>query len=97
LITPLHHVDTALCVVAERSMNAYLDGGCEIPLAAHATLDGSQLHLRGLVASPDGRRLIRAECVGAAVTGVAMGQQLGADLLAAGAAEILADLHHATA
>lgn len=92
LIAPLHHDGTALCVSAERAMSTFLAGGCDVPLAAHATLDGTDLHLRGLVASPDGRRIARDERSGAAADGVALGRELGAALVAAGADEILAEL-----
>lgn len=92
LIAPLHHAGTALCVSAERAMSAFLAGGCDVPLAAHATLDGTNLHLRGLVASPDGRRIARDERSGATADGVALGRELGAALVAAGADEILAEL-----
>lgn len=92
LIAPLHHDATALCVTAERAMSAYLAGGCDVPLAAHATLDGTQLHLRGLVANPDGRRVARDERSGPAAHGAELGRELGAALVAAGADEILAEL-----
>lgn len=92
LVAPLHHEPTALCVTAERAMSAYLAGGCDVPLAAHATLDGEGLQLRGLVASPDGQRIARDTCSGPAAQGVALGRQLGATLVAAGADEILAEL-----
>jgi hydroxymethylbilane synthase len=92
LIAPLHHDGTALCVNAERAMSAFLAGGCDVPLAAHATLDGADLHLRGLVASPDGRRIARDERNGPATHGVELGRELGAALVAAGADKILAEL-----
>ncbi|MFZ0788700.1 MAG: hydroxymethylbilane synthase, partial [Chromatiaceae bacterium] len=44
LISPLHHGDTALRVRAERAMNARLHGGCQVPIAGHATLAGGTLH-----------------------------------------------------
>ncbi|MBV5272339.1 MAG: hydroxymethylbilane synthase, partial [Lamprocystis purpurea] len=47
LIAPLHHGETALRIRAERAMNARLHGGCQVPIAGHATLDGERLLLRG--------------------------------------------------
>jgi len=94
LIEPLHHSETATRVAAERAMSAALDGGCDVPLAAHATLRGDELHLCGLVASTDGRRLVRDECIGPAGEPLALGRQLGAKLLAAGAGQILEQLRH---
>lgn len=92
LIAPLHDENTALCVTAERAMSAFLAGGCDVPLAAHASLDGTDLRLRGLVASPDGRRIARDERRGPATQGAELGRELGAALVAAGADEILAEL-----
>ncbi len=64
LIAPLHHRDTADRVLAERAMNARLHGGCQVPIAGHATLDGDRLLLKGLVGNPDGSRILRAESSG---------------------------------
>ncbi len=94
LIAPLHDTKTGLCVEAERAMSAYLEGGCDVPLAAHATLGGGLLRLTGLVASLDGRRIAREETSGPASDGIELGRQLGEALLAAGAAGILDELQH---
>lgn len=90
LITPLHDNESALCVAAERAMSAQLNGGCDIPLAAHAVIHEGELNLCGLVASPDGARIVRDELTGPASEGEALGSALGKKLGAAGAAEILA-------
>jgi hydroxymethylbilane synthase len=92
LIAPLHDTITGLCVEAERAMSATLEGGCDVPLAAHATLVGGELHLAGLVASLDGRRIARDETAGPAADGVDIGRQLATALLAAGAGRILDEL-----
>ena len=93
LIEPLHDRATGLCVVAERSMSATLEGGCDIPLAAHATLHDGEIRLAGLVASVDGRRIVRDSISGPSGNGIELGRQLGEALLAAGAAGILDELH----
>lgn len=92
LIAPLHDRVTGLCVTAERAMSAHLEGGCDVPLAAHATLNGTQLHLAGLVASLDGLHIARAVLVGKPGDGVALGRKLGEALLADGAGQILQNL-----
>lgn len=92
LIVSLNDPTTGLCVAAERAMSAYLAGGCDVPLAAHATLERRDLRLAGLVASLDGRRLVREEVSGSAADGIELGRQLGAALMAAGADRILDDL-----
>ena len=61
LLAPLHHRETALRVTAERALNKHLNGGCQVPIACYALLDGEQLWLRGLVGQPDGTQLLRAE------------------------------------
>jgi hydroxymethylbilane synthase len=93
LIEPLHHTATAERVMAERAMNARLNGGCQVPIAGHAVheADGG-LYLRGLVGTPDGRRVLRAERRGAGSEAMAMGTAVAEDLLAQGAQEILAAL-----
>jgi hydroxymethylbilane synthase len=80
------------CVRAEREVSRALGGNCAIPLAAHAALENGRLSLRALVASPDGKRIVRAECAGAATDPEALGAQAAALLRERGAAEILAAL-----
>lgn len=92
LIQILHHHDSGIRVAAERAMSAFLDGGCDVPLAAHATLHGDVMILSGLVASVDGRRVARDEISGPIDTGNELGRGLGAALVGAGAREILDDL-----
>ena len=53
-VAPLDHRPTAIAVTAERAMLAELDGSCRTPIAGHATIDGTTLVLRGLIALPDG-------------------------------------------
>ena len=93
LIAPLDHPETALRVRAERAMNARLHGGCQVPIAGFATLDGEGIQLRGLVGTPDGSRILRAEAEGSRDAPEALGTTVAEALLAQGAAEILATLH----
>lgn len=95
LIGPLHHPDTALRVRAERALNARLHGGCQVPIAGHATLEGGRLHLRGLVGTPDGSRVLRAQAHGSSDDPEALGIAVAEDLLQQGAGEILGALHAA--
>jgi len=85
----LHDPETALCVTAERAMNARLSGGCQVPIAGFAELQGEQLLMRGLVGSPDGSVLYRSECSGSSANGVLIGRRIAEDLLAQGADKIL--------
>jgi len=92
LIAALHHGPTAARVAAERSLNRRLHGGCQVPIAGHALLEGDRLYLRGLVGLPDGSRILRAERHGPAGEPVALGEAVAQDLLDQGAGAILADL-----
>lgn len=89
LLAALDHAPTRTCVAAERALNAALEGGCQVPIAGYAALDGAALHLRALVGAPDGTRIVRGERRGAAVDATAIGADLAQELLARGAKEIL--------
>ncbi len=93
LIAGLAHADTSTRVRAERAFNRRLEGGCQVPLAAHALLHGDELHLRGLVGAVDGSRILRAEIRGSRDQGEELGVSLAEDLLAQGAGELLAQAH----
>jgi len=97
LISPLHHGDTALRVRAERAMNARLHGGCQVPIAGHATLAGGTLHLRGLVGTPDGTRVLRAAAEAPSSDPESLGAAVAAELLSQGAGVILSALQDAAA
>ena len=86
-LAPLDHPPTARCVAAERAFLARLEGGCQTPLAAHATLDGDQLLIEGLVGAPDGSVILRAEMRG--TDAATLGRELAELLLSRGADEIL--------
>ena len=95
LLAPLHHQATAARVLAERALNRRLEGGCQVPIAGFAELDGDRLHLRALVGEPDGSRVIRAEGEGPLDQPGELGVRVAEDLLAQGAAAILERLHQA--
>jgi hydroxymethylbilane synthase len=93
LIAPLHHQATADRVHAERAINHRLMGGCQVPVAGHAVLEGDDIFLRGLVGTPDGALVLRAERRGPRAEAEALGTALADDLLGQGAGEILKALH----
>ena len=92
LLQPLQDGNCSACVRAERAVNLSLGGSCSIPLGAFAEITGQQLKLRALVASPDGRRIARAERVGDASDPEALGLRVADALRGEGATEILAAL-----
>ena len=89
LLACLNDPQTATRVTAERALNRHLNGGCQVPIACYAVLEGDQLWLRGLVGQPDGTQLLRAEGRAPAEQAEALGVQVGEALLAQGAAQIL--------
>jgi len=91
-LQPLHHLETAQCIEAERAMSRALGGSCQVPLGGFAEIEGEVLRLRGFVASPDGTRMISSELSGMPETGTVMGAQLAKNLKVQGAEEILAAL-----
>nr|WP_235357445.1 hydroxymethylbilane synthase [Arsukibacterium sp. MJ3] len=95
LLAPLEHYATRLCVLAERAMNRRLQGGCQVPIGAFATLNGNQLQLRGLVGSLDGSQIIRAQHSGSADTAEQLGLMVAEQLLAQGAGAILQQVYQA--
>ena len=92
LMQPLHHLETAQCVEAERAMSRALGGSCQVPLGGFAEITGKVLRLRGFVASPDGTCMISDELSGEPKTGTVMGVQLARNLEVQGAEKILAAL-----
>ncbi len=92
LVSPLSHYATQVCTAAERSFLHSLEGGCQVPIAAMATLSDEHLHIEGLVADLDGARVIRDEVTGSADSSLALGRQLGDRLIALGAEAILREV-----
>jgi hydroxymethylbilane synthase len=81
LLAPLNHLATAQAVTAERKVSKVFGGSCQVPLAAFATVADGQMHLRAMVATPDGSRMASAEVRGAADTAEQLGEAV-AKLLA---------------
>jgi hydroxymethylbilane synthase len=92
LLAPLDHPQTRSAITAERAVLHRLGGGCHVPIAAHADVlphDPSHLILRGMIASPDGARLLSAHVVGPLTEAAALGRHLAEQLLAQGALALL--------
>jgi hydroxymethylbilane synthase len=86
----LHHAPSFIEVTAERAFLGKLGGGCHVPVAARAFMDGELLDIRGMVAEPDGRRLCRDRIAGPKDQAVALGTELAERLIQAGAGGMLA-------
>jgi hydroxymethylbilane synthase len=89
LLAPLNHADTSVRVTAERALNKHLNGGCQVPIACYAVLEGEQIWLRGMVGDPEGGLLLNADARGPRANPEALGIQVADALLAQGAQAIL--------
>ncbi|HVA38352.1 MAG TPA: hydroxymethylbilane synthase [Candidatus Dormibacteraeota bacterium] len=85
----LNHEPTERSVLAERAVLRALEGGCQVPIGAHARLEGDRLVLEAVVASIDGTLLVRRRLEGPAQEAEALGAALAGQLLDAGGREIL--------
>jgi hydroxymethylbilane synthase len=93
LLSKLDHPATHTAVTAERALLDRLQGGCQVPIAAHATIDRECLRLAGLVCSPDGTTLIHDTVEGAVSDARALGIRLAEQLLISGGDVILRDIY----
>lgn len=92
VIKALEHLPTAYRCYAERSFLRVLEGGCQVPIGVHTTIDGDQLTLVGMVASLDGQRLIKDQVSGLATEAEQLGAQLAEILKGKGAQAILDEI-----
>lgn len=93
ILIRLNHRATETTVTAERAFLYRLEGGCQVPIAAHATLSGDQLVLEGLVATVDGKTVIRDQMEGTHQQAHALGVQLAERLLSRGGDKILREIY----
>lgn len=89
----LDHAPTRAAVTAERAVLASLGGGCQVPIGAHATVEGGTLSLRSVVIHPDGEPLYADSCCGPVEEAAALGAAAAARLLDLGARAILASVY----
>jgi hydroxymethylbilane synthase len=89
LLRRIHHQPTWAAVTAERAFLSGLGGGCAAPVAAYAAEDDTELQLRGLVASLDGRKVLHVSGNGSLQEPEGLGRRLAQEVLAKGATEIM--------
>lgn len=87
LLKHIHDRESGLAVQAERAFLARIEGGCQVPVAAHATIQGKEIRLTALVGSPDGKTIIKESMSGQEP--MSLGESLADRLLEMGAREIL--------
>lgn len=90
LLQALNDTSTQACITAERAVSLALGGSCSVPLAAYATLSGEQLHIDALVATPDGKQVLRANTQGPIQQAEQLGLQVAEQLKQAGGSAIIA-------
>jgi len=90
-LATIDHEATGVCVRAEHAMLVVLDGSCRTPIAGHAILTNGALHLRALIARPDGSTVIETERHGSATEAAAMGRDAGEELKRRGGPGFFAD------
>lgn len=93
IIAPLNHPETSVCVRSERAFLKKLEGGCQVPIAAHARLIDGKIIMDGLVGSISGDRIIRGRIEGNAENAEPLGVALAEDILSRGAKKILDEVY----
>ena len=88
----LEHRPTALRCLAERAFLRTLEGGCQVPIGVNSRFEGDELVLTGMVASLDGKQLIRDELRAPQEQAEDLGNRLAELLRSQGAGEILAKI-----
>ena len=92
LLAPLHHEETACSIRAERALMAELEGGCQVPVGGHASIEKGELTLCGIVASIEGDRILRAQGSGSPAEPEELGKRVAGELLSQGARQILDEI-----
>jgi len=95
IIKFLNHDITAQAVAAERAFLARLEGGCQVPIAGHATIADGRLTLAGLVGAVDGSVIFKDKITGRAEDGAALGVTLAEKLLSMGGGKVLEEVYGA--
>ncbi|HEY0738337.1 MAG TPA: hydroxymethylbilane synthase [Herpetosiphonaceae bacterium] len=95
LLAALNDAATECAVHAERAFLARLEGGCQVPIAAHATIAGDTVRLHGLIGTPDGAQVVGGEHIGTIADAAMVGVTLAETLLNQGGAAILERLSRA--
>lgn len=93
LLQPLVCLQTTACSLAERAVSKVLGGSCTVPIAAYATIQGNQIHLQALVATPDGQHVVSHQASGPIDEAMKLGEAVAHALQRQGADQILASLN----
>lgn len=89
LTASLDDTPTRQCITSERAFLRRLEGGCQVPIGAHAALKDGHIHLEGMVGSLDGTVVYREKISGPSAEAESLGTRLAESLIAQGAANLL--------
>lgn len=89
VVSKLNHQPTRTSIMAERAFLRRLEGGCQVPIGAHATLEADDVTLEGMVGSLDGTVVFRKRISGKAENAEFLGTKLADELIVLGARELL--------
>ena len=89
VLAPFVDAGTQLAATAERALGLVVEGSCEVPLGAHASVTGDRLTLEAFLGMPDGSRLVREKAEGGTKEAADLGRRLGEHLLAQGGRAVL--------
>ncbi len=89
LVAPLNDGATAVCVAAERAFLSKLEGSCRTPIAGHAELRNSAVHLTGEILTPEGRESLTTTRTGSGQQATRLGEEVAAELLGNASPEFL--------
>lgn len=89
VVSELNHQPTRICITAERAFLRRLEGGCQVPIGAHAVLEGETVTLDGMVGDLDGSVVFREQISGQADDAHLLGTKLADELIKLGARELL--------
>jgi len=93
LLADMDDENTHLALDAERAIVTQLEGGCNVPIGAFATIEEDEMMVKGLVASLDGKTIYKKEVKGNKVHAIALGKSLGNELLDMGGDKIMQEIH----
>jgi hydroxymethylbilane synthase len=91
VLSQLEHAETKITTLAERAVALRLGANCQSPVASYATINDGTLTIDALVASTDGRRIVRQQSTGSLSEAETIGTQAAEGLLEQGAGDILGE------
>ena len=89
ILSQIEDAQTSIAVTAERAFVEEMGGGCSVPIAAHASVEGKIVHMVGMVASEDGTQMVKTRLESASGEPREAGRALAKKLLSMGAGDIL--------